>query len=412
MLDSIGKTKTFTMVDPFNPGNVVAGIIGVSKGNYGDLVFTEINGSSTEQVIHTTPKINYPFDRNGRWILPPATSIESYNKLDGTNIFMFKYNHQGQDYVSYKTRLQPFVQNGYFGNFQDMWRQMLDRYPNIPRLFTRNYYRANPSYWDITGYSFELYGSLNRHLIHYDTPLDTAMLFAMKDNKIVPLSEFKVSGATPCDGCAARNMATLCSRCTRYTDEIPMTSFTGVMGKPDYFEASYREAQDDLERRLEVVNADGKINSHGSEEFFAGSEGEIWYVELETGDYQMFKCKPESIENIHWESASPIIHKNTLRTTAFNAAESGELTLSAFKELLLEEFTEQKVYQSNDRIIKTFREVKDELNTRAYLRTLLEEIDYVNMELPDTMRKLAGLFRRDEMSQIYGMVKEMKEAYG
>ena len=380
ILNVFSNTKGFLAEDAFNPGNVLEGYIAVNKNDYGSMIITSINGEKTEQIIHTTPKISYPFDRNGRWIMPPAKSVETYEKLDGTNIFMYRYTYNGETYVSYKTRLMPFVENSYFGDFYDMWVKMLDKYPSITTLFDWDIrVHDNTNLWDVTGYSFELYGALNRHLIQYEVPLDTKLLFAMIDDSVIPLSELG-------------------------DIDVPMAEMTGALGKSEYFEASYKEVQEDMDNDLEKVEDDNN-------EYFYGAEGEIWYVELEVSGYQMFKCKPETIESIHWENSSPLIHENSIRTTIYNAAESGDITYYTVSSLLLEEFSQIKVTQSETRIKKIMYEVIADLEMRRSVREVIKdlEIDLKTTELPDVMRKLAPTFRGHNMSKVYNTARQIKE---
>lgn len=387
--EEFGKHKKFEMVDPFNEGNTVSGWIGVTKGNYGNLLITQVNEEETFQTIHTTPKISYPFDRNGKWTLPPVGMMASYEKLDGTNIFMFRYEYNGEQYTSYKTRLQPFIQNGYFGAFLDMWKQMLNNYPRIPTLFEVAIPKGSSiSPKPLTGFSFELYGSLNKHLIQYDVPLDTALLFAMREDEIVPLYELshKVK-----------------------SDVVPFAGIQLAAQRYDDYENLYKEEQIVMEEDIQDVG-------ENEGETFTGDEGQIWYVCLEDGTTKMFKCKPESIESIHWEASSPIIHRNTIRTTAYNAAEnSGKTNLfSTTKELLLEEFSQKKIYDSTARIHKIVSEVSEDLDRRVAVREWIEEekIDVKTTELPTIMRTLSPHFKRDEMTRVYNITKEMKELYG
>ena len=63
----------------------------------------------------------------------------------------------------------PVLKASAFGDWPARWQSMLDRYPTIPDLVLR----------DRRALSFELFGSLNSHLIAYDVGLDIRLLFGV-----------------------------------------------------------------------------------------------------------------------------------------------------------------------------------------------------------------------------------------
>ena len=82
------------------------------------------------------------------------------------------------EYLTYKTRLRPFLGEGKYGNFFQLWNEMRDKYPKIDDLC-----------WSIGwNFVFELYGKRNKILIDYDIPLDTRLLFMVgtDDGRIIP----------------------------------------------------------------------------------------------------------------------------------------------------------------------------------------------------------------------------------
>ena len=368
------KAREFEDVDPFNSQNTLRGEIGINKSDYGCLMITHINDVEQVpfQVVRTTPKIPYPFSKDGKWLLPPVSLIEAYEKLDGTNIFMFRYTFEGETFVTYKTRLTPFVKNGLFGDFFDMWNRMLGRYPSIPSLFELDE--------NCDGFSFEMFGSLNKHLIQYKHSLDTALLFGIKNNKIVPLSRIDPHH-------------------TIQKEHVPFADFiTSYKGD---FQEGYKDEQEEMETNLEKVNDDT----------YTGPEGQIWYAHTEIGDVLMFKCKPETVENIHWAISSPLIHENSIRGATYNSAESGDVNVVNVKTLLLEEYDRVKIELSHDRIVKIVREVVGELRLRKTIKEAIdmEGIDLTSMKLQDVMRRLAPQFTKADMRDVYNTTRQIKE---
>ncbi len=74
--------STFKTIDQYN-NNEVEGFISHHGGDdYGALFITTVNGQSAPQYILCTPKLHYPFGRDGNWNFPKAIRIERYEKLD------------------------------------------------------------------------------------------------------------------------------------------------------------------------------------------------------------------------------------------------------------------------------------------------------------------------------------------
>ena len=161
----------FSAIDPFNPKNHVEGQISFSRDkSYGSLKIERINAELVDQPqIFGTPKIAYPFGLGHNYRFPSADRIYRFRKYDGTNIFMYRYRNNGMEYITFKVRLFPFLR----GRYITMWQYILRKYPQIPELF-----KLNP---DVTGFSFELYGSDNPHMIQYeDVKLDIVLLFGLR----------------------------------------------------------------------------------------------------------------------------------------------------------------------------------------------------------------------------------------
>ena len=143
----------FEEIDPYNKLNIIKGYVNRRQSKtYGSLYITHVNDKPVEQIIFSSPKMHYPFDKNGKWEFPESNTVELYEKIDGTNVVSFVYKDaQGNQYLSFKTRLRPFLGEGKFGNFKALWDEMLDMYPEI----------LNQCFDQSRNYSFELYGKRN-----------------------------------------------------------------------------------------------------------------------------------------------------------------------------------------------------------------------------------------------------------
>lgn len=266
--------RRFEADDPFN-ANRVRGYISIKHGDeYGALFITHVNGRKAPQLIYCTPKLRYPFDQAGRWHFPKAKQIRCYTKYDGTNIYGFSYeDSNGDRFVSYKLRIQPFLHNSTWGNFLDMWNEMDDKYD-----ITKNIKRSS-NLEDKFGFSFELFGSRNPILVKYQEPLDTRLLFCRMNGRVLPPSEFLLH------------------------PDIPTAFHTGNITR-DYV-WNYTQSQ-------ELVGSHITWNPQ-IEMFEGGDEGEVWYLLDEQGYWNLFKCldpRTRVLTDKGWKKLSEIVNSD------------------------------------------------------------------------------------------------------
>ena len=360
--------QSFEEVDVFNDNKVLKGYICHKDGQfYGSMIIAHINGIQTIEggiVVYGTPKQKYPFDRNGIWHFPPVEKINIYEKYDGTNVVSYRYIYRGQNYVSYKLRLTPVIHNSRWGNFLDMWKKMMIKYPII-RLATRRF-----------DMSFELYGRQNKHLIEYDIDLDVALLFAIdKKGDIIDLEDLlpEIEYCVPL--------------------RIPWTKKEAeIRGKTDL--VSYYKRLQGQKEAMMVKLPDGTLK---------GSEGSVWYLHTVDGNVIQYKMKPESVEAIHWKEG---IGKNVILTTVMNCYESiNAVDFESVKILLLEEFLEKDIDQKKDLILECIKEVEEQIIFKEEVLSFYnkEGLDVVK-DKRETMKILSQKFPKDLMRNVYTIV--------
>ncbi len=161
------KKKAFELTDPFNPQNTLKGYIYKNRGRFGDMKITHVNGSLCGQYIFGMPKVLH-LSKNINHIKYQTCKI--YNKIDGTNILLFRYKDiKGNRFISFKTRLSPFLRPQPYGDFVDLWKTMLTKYENeFSVLFDSHF-----------NFGFELFGSDLRILTDYPENLDVRLIFAL-----------------------------------------------------------------------------------------------------------------------------------------------------------------------------------------------------------------------------------------
>ena len=358
--------QDFCETDPFNPKNELIGFIS-RKANeyYGALIINKVNGKKVSQLIMGTPKMHYPFDsradgtRNYRF--PSAKTIELYEKLDGTNILSYFYSDGKNRYLTYKTRLRPFLQSGRFGDFYGMWKEV-----GIPfeKEIKREMVRSD------CNLSFELYGARNPHLIVYPNSLDIALLFGITNTgRIIPPTQLK-------------------------NHNIPIVNCLKVIDK-DYV-WNYEELRRELNSKLKQQE----------EGYYSGIEGSVWYMHLPDSRCLQLKCKPEIIEAIHFSAGAGGLSRNVVITTCWNAFENVDvLTLDFLKQLLLEEFKpeiiEAKHYLIEDCIGFVTKEAE-------FRKGVIEDYRKLNMNIliqkAEVMKVLAQKYAKKDMRKVYSII--------
>lgn len=365
------KTHKFEDVeDVFNPGNRLTGYICSEPAKYyGAIYLTHINGMQCEQgqIILSSPKMNYPYNRNGKFYFYNTPDVSpAYEKYDGTAIIAYAYKFKGNVYITYKTRMTSILQSFEMYNFEEMWKEILLKYPNVASL---------PS-MDRT-IVFELYGVRNKHLIIYPTPLDAVLLFGIdrKSSQILLPEEivFNASGVP-----------------------IPKVYYHI---QPDHdFESFYKRIRGEIEDLNETTD-DGII----------GSEGAVIYVRDPEFGWIQWKAKPETVQSIH---QAPGLSRKDIITTCYNALENvdlEDLTYRYVKELLMEEVTDREVESRKPLVLKCIEMVKDEVYIR---NTIIEKYKECGLTLKenkqDVMRYMSKSYSKNQMQYVYAILLAME----
>ena len=249
------KIITFSERDPYNPQNIAEGYVNRDQGQlYGSLWITKVNGKDCKQLIYSAPKQHYPFDRNDVWSFPDCDYLDIFEKLDGTCIIAYTYKDtEGNVFLTYKTRLKPFLSKGKYGNFFELWNEMLKKYPQIEDYCFDEYHNC----------VFELYGKRNRILVEYDIPLDTQLIFTINasNGQIYPPNESVIDAKVPMVECKG-------------------TFIDWKQYNTEGMKQNYLRIQQDLEYAL-IVDKENEI--------IKGEEGQVWYF-MKDGSAVQIKC--------------------------------------------------------------------------------------------------------------------------
>ncbi len=362
----------FSAIDPFNPRNHVEGQISFSRDKfYGSLKIKNINGELVDQPkIFGTPKIAYPFGLGHNYRFPRAERIYRFRKYDGTNIFMYRYRNNGMEYITFKVRLFPFLR----GRYITMWQHILRKYPQITKLF-----KMNP---EVTGFSFELYGSDNPHMIQYeDVKLDMVLLFGLggMQGQIVLNTELEAG-------------------------DIPKAEQLGTVEK-DYV-WHYEQEQQDLDRRLEFIGL-----NESQAPVFRGEEGSIWYVKIkDTHEIRPYKCKPHRIEQVHWTQGQTQLSTTVIWATILKAFENWENPkLDEIIAILNEDYPIHQITISMGQIKRMFNTAKNAADTEKETWELMVVHGFDgNTDTATVFHEIANQFDQDKRF-IYKSIKNVQK---
>ncbi len=347
----------------------------------GMLAVTEVAGQERLEFIAGMPKIPYPYRREPEGPpqlvipVPPATIDARFTlKLDGTAILFYALK-DGEGRVLEvipRTRLQPVLTASRWGDWWALLHAVLpDRSPVEQAVQTEDVVLI-----------FELWGGRNPHLVHYDTPLALTLHTAMRQDKPIGFLRLQALAA-------------------RYGFELVPT-LEVVEPHPDSLAQAYRRWQE----RMEAANREAAARS-GPGTFV--QEGAVLILSTaETAVY--YKCKPPSIEEIHW-TTTPNLNKPVIIQTLHKLRENGyDFSKGGPEDVamaLAADFDPGQITAAADLIARTWAEFVAELERREHLRRLVEASGLDVHDLPNLMRHLAAYYPRREMGWVYATVRQL-----
>jgi hypothetical protein len=354
--------QPFDVTDPFNDEVRLEGFLCQrSDHRYGALALLRVNEEPAPQAIFATPKLHYPFGKDGSFHFPPIRRATIYEKLDGTNVLAYRYRDAaGKPRLTYKLRLAPVLRNSKWGAFLDYWRELLVKHPDIARLSDLNDCNV----------SFEMYGARNAHLIAYEVDLSPAVLFGVRPADAGIIAPFQLQ-----------------------TLGVPIAPLLAELDGSEDSVARYGALRADMESR----------NRPADDDKLSGTEGAVWYVTEPSGRVTFWKCKPESVEAIHWATG---INKVAVIVTCWNALETSDaLNYEVLLPLLLEEYQLDDIERFRPHIESAIAEVNREFNFRQRVWAAYIELKARGLSLRadkgSVMRALSQQFPRDEMKCVF-----------
>jgi hypothetical protein len=343
----------------------------------GTLAITSLDDQPRLEFIPAMPKIHYPYvqDREGHLqvsIPVPLNIVDARFtvKLDGTAIIFYPLTAADGHILEVvaRTRLLPVLMPSRWGDWFGLLADALpDRSP-VERAVREQHLVL----------AFELWGYRNPHLVRYAQPLGLTLHTAIRHRKPV----------------SYRRLADLAQRYG--LDLVP----TLEVAEPDAagLAQAYRRWQAALEAE----------NQAAGQDVFVQEGAVLMLSTAETAAY--WKCKPPSIEEIHWQ-ADQHISKEVVRQALLKMLENGYDFASGraadVQTALESDYDPQQVAGEAELIERMYLDFVVELQRQAWLRGLVDSSGVDPHDLPAMMRYLAQHYGRKEMGWVYATVKTL-----
>lgn len=360
-------------------GNHIAGwLCREESERLGMLAVTEVNGIERLELIYAMPKIPYPYqqaDGEAQVVIPVpqnATDARFNLKLDGTCIVFYPLTDEdgAVSEVVARTRLQPVLTASRWGDWPALLDDAMPDRSDLERAVREQ---------KIT-LCFELWGYRNPHLVKYETPLALTLHTGIRHKR--PVSH--------------RILADIARRYN-----LPLIESIEVAElDSDSLRRAYLAWREEMERRNQAAGQDTFVE-----------EGAILMISTpRTAMY--YKCKPSSIEEIHW-AMGQTLSKEIILQALYKMRENGyDFTAGQTEDLMAEleaDFDRPLIETQADLIRRVWMEYVMELQRKEWLRYLVEGsgLDPHATSLPDMMRYLSQHYPASQMSWVYNTVREL-----
>jgi hypothetical protein len=151
-------------------GNVIEGYFSKEPNKYlGSFIITHVNDEPTNQFIQSMPKIHFYNDEED---ICTSTISYCYEKLDGACLIIYPLKDENGNIIE----IIPKTRNKIIADME-----FIELFKKIDQKPIDEYYLKNDGIL-----IFELYGTLNPHLIQYDEDIDIKLISVFEDFKFKP----------------------------------------------------------------------------------------------------------------------------------------------------------------------------------------------------------------------------------
>ncbi|HIJ41608.1 MAG TPA: hypothetical protein HPP90_11120 [Deltaproteobacteria bacterium] len=174
---------------------------------------------------------------------------------------------------------------------------------------------------------------------------------------------------------------------------VPVPTHLGHLKAGDDPVAAYGRIREKLQATIQSRD-DDKLSGH---------EGAVWYVTTAKMERVLFKCKPESVEAIHWKGG---INKAAVMATCWNLLETEDVPdYGKLERLLLEEYSQAEIDAFREHIDACIAFVGEELSFRECVLEAYHGIGIkLNEDKASVMRMLSSRFPRALMKKVFTLI--------
>lgn len=346
------------------------GLICLAENNWmGALAIERVDGQPTFQLERVMPHLTYPYaDRERTVLLPPDfQEARFYEKLDGTNVCWYPLRSAEGSILEVvpKTRLRPVAAGSAWGDWPALLAQLgveaaVDQAVRASGL----------------NLCFELWGRGNPHLVEYERDLALTLHTGVAADRL----------ATP---------AELDAIADAHGFERPLC-LAILAGDVAAVAEGYRRLQEEAEARNLGAGQDRYL-----------TEGAILVLSDSFGS-TYFKCKPPSIEEIHWAQTG--LSRPLVLQALVKVVEAGvELERGNSEplwEVLRADWDSRALSAATELVERLYAEFVDDMERRRQVWAQLEAADLPITDTVAVMRYLSQFHPRGQMGWVYAAYRQ------
>lgn len=404
--NGLTKPKFLYEFDEITPnGNHITGYINQKPNRYlGSMIILTVNNEPVEQFIQSMPKIHYFNNEEDICEGKYSDGFPCYEKLDGSCLILYPLKDHNGDTIEIvpKTRGRAVADEHF-----------IELYKKIDTKNIIDYYKQHDGIL-----IFEMYGILNQHdIIHYDTGIDIRLI-GIYENGIFtnhPIIAEQYNFQLPDKVFTLYNVAD--SWYLKWSSKKYYNYMPQEFREEDKYYDTVEEAILGIKHELEELNK--KYEKYNNR---IATEGVVINTYRKDGSKKWLKCKPRSIEVKH-KTINGIPVRSIKKECYKYFDEYGSDVAEIYKEnpnhykeylkrMLSEEYNEDIINRSSNKIEMTFMQVWESKEVPTSIHNICQELfdKYKNEGISHCMRMFAEEYpmkKKKDARLVYSVLEKL-----